>query len=60
MVALPWSCLPIVTKKSYNKGNFFLSTPPNVTLNGAGVRDKKNERARFSDLQTQTIALRHN
>jgi hypothetical protein len=43
MVALPWSCLPIVTKKkSYNKEIFFLSTPPNaVTLNWAGMLDKK-------------------
>jgi hypothetical protein len=59
MVALPWSCLPIVTKKSYNK-EIFLSTPPNiVTLNWATVLYKKMKEL-SSALHTQTIPLRHN
>jgi hypothetical protein len=58
MAASPWSCLPIVTKKSYNKEIFFLSTPPNVvTPTWAGVRDKKNERRGFSAVHTQTIPI---
>jgi hypothetical protein len=64
MVALPWSCLPIVTKKISQKKKYSFCTPPNaVILKWVSVLDIKKMKgqrlARYTRKQYPCAIIEH-